>query len=123
MNKLSVIDVVVSTIEVPPGFELLSYDQQRGLLDLLQGAINVMVAHQNDPERGDVGWRKQTFEEQLRRAYQHAIEAYKPLFVSESSAEEQPTDDDGLPHVDHATARIALYYAKKRLLKKCTVRF
>lgn len=103
------------------GFELLSPAQQRGIYDMLQGAINVMVKHKDAPKRGDVGWRKQSLECHLSHAADHSTAACVACNVNDDDYTEDGDSriyDDGLPHIDHATARVALYYAKRNMLKK-----
>lgn len=108
----------MSVAMVFEGLELLSQDQILGLRDMVQGAINVMLEHRNDPERGDIGWRKQTLEIHLEHARVHALEAKCAHTFNRVFWPGHEIDNDGLPHVDHAAARIALYYARKLALKE-----
>lgn len=95
------------------GLELLSQDQISGLSDMVQGAINVMVKHKGDPRRDD----DPTLEDHLIHASEH-ISTVELRCIDDNDSSCRAIDDDGLPHVDHATARIALYYARKRALKE-----
>lgn len=99
------------------GLELLSQDQILGLRDMVQGAINVMVKHRDDQKRGDVGWREQTLEDHLIHASEH-IATVELRCIDDNDRSCRAIDDDGLPHVDHATACVALYYARKLALKE-----
>lgn len=95
------------------GLELLPQYQILGLRDALQGAINVMVKHKGDPRRDD----DPTLEDHLIHASEH-IATVELRCIDDNDSSCRAIDDDGLPHVDHATARIALYYARKRALKE-----
>jgi hypothetical protein len=92
------------------GFYRLSSDQRHGLEDLLNGAAEALAAHIDDPERGDVGWRKQTEETHLSHAHGH-IEAAQHCAAGASI---YYLDDDGLAHWKHAAARIALAVAREK---------
>lgn len=95
------------------GLELLSQDQVAGLSDMVQGAINVLVKHKGDPRRDDAP----TLEDHLIHAVEH-IATVELRCIDDNDRSCRAIDDDGLPHVDHATARIALYYARKLVLKE-----
>jgi len=88
------------------GFYRLSADQRHGLEDLLNGATEVLAAHIDDPERGDVGWRKQTRDEHLDHCFDH---------VDLELCAESPIDDDGLAHWKHAAARLVLAVAREKI--------
>lgn len=98
------------------GFEHLSEDMQRGLLDAMLGAVDVYVRHANEPGHGDTGWREQDMEMHAAHADIHIGDAYCATDTDEIDS--CATDDDGLPHIDHATARIGLYYARRRMMRK-----
>jgi hypothetical protein len=93
------------------GFYALSPDLQRACEDLLNGAAEVFAAHADDPERGDIGWRKQSEQTHLEHARVHLRESVL-RFTRQFGF---PLDDDGLAHWKHAAARLVLAVAREKI--------
>lgn len=81
------------------GFDQLDPELRQAVVDLAANATRVLVAH---VERND--WREVACSEHADRSSLHALMSV-----------ECSIDDDGLPNIDHAAARLALYYGRKRL--------
>jgi hypothetical protein len=111
MEKMSR-DRRLKSLASDAGFFELPKDVQEGLKLMLVGAIEVLRAHADDPERGDIGWRKQSVSKHLRHASTHCHNAY---WASHGINEQLQFDDDGLEHWKHAVARIGLACAAKAL--------
>lgn len=93
---------------------LISPELQYGLEALVAGALEVLAAHANDPERGDIGWRVQSVEKHMHHAHDHC-EAQQHF---EGGGSLYELDDDNLEHWKHAAARLALAAAKRELDRK-----
>lgn len=98
-----------------PDISDLSPELQTATVEVVASILAVLRAHQGDPERGDVGWRRQTVGEHLGHAADHAFMAHETWDDVMNRPNGLDLDDDGLPHEDHALCRIMLAKAKRRL--------
>jgi hypothetical protein len=87
------------------GFEQLDPELRQAVVDLAVAATRVLVKHNYRSVSGE--WRRQRTSQHLKHAVSHCNWA--------KLAPEFSIDDDGLPQIDHAAARLALYYGRKRL--------
>lgn len=85
-----------------------------GWVEMCLGALEVLVTAKRGKHADDKAL-KQTVEEHLDHAAIHAIEAHSTVFGDDTTP---ILDDDQLPHHDHATARIALLYARKAIVER-----
>ena len=89
---------------------------RQGVEDLVGGIVEVFEKHADDPDRGDLGWRKQTIEQQLEHAQEHCENAWVATVGNAISISAGDFwEDDGLSHWKHAGARLVLACSLIRL--------
>lgn len=90
-----------------------------GWVEMCLGALEVLVTAKRGKHADDKAL-KQTVEEHLEHAFDHANYALTASDMDNTSGGfgETGVDDDNLPHFDHATARIALLYARKAIVEQ-----
>jgi len=89
-----------------------------GWVDMCLGALDVLVKAKRGKHSDDKAL-EQTVETHLEHARDHMDQATEASFVDNASGGYGLTglDDDGLMHHDHATARVALLYARKAIVE------